>query len=161
MATARALMAFRSQAEEQLQETKAALAAAGHGFRADDTAAIEAAAKANPFPEGYDPNATASAEDVAKAQEMAQQAMQAEYPPDGFAADDPRLAPVEGVTLPMFAIGARAIGWASNDAALTERVAGALGLDAATYRRASEEWSRRVADDIVLAAFYGQLFSQA
>jgi hypothetical protein len=92
---------------------------------------------------------------------MAQRAMAAEYPPDGFPEGDPRLAPIDGLTLPMFAIAAKAIGWAADDTALQDRVAGALGLEPEAYRRASEEWGRRVADDVVLAAFYGQLFSQA
>ena len=161
MAIGQAMMAFQRQAAEQLAATKAQLQAAGLGFSADDQAAIAAAAAANPFPPGYDPNAPASPEAVAQAQEMAQKAMEAEYPPDGFPEGDPRLAPVEGMTLPMFAIAARAIGWAGEDAALTERVARAIGFEPDVYQRASEEWARRLADDIVLAAFYGQLFSQA
>jgi hypothetical protein len=161
MAMAQAMMAFQRQAAEQLAATKAALQAAGLGFSDDDRAAIAAAAAANPFPPGYDPNAAAAPEAVAQAQEMAQRAMEAAYPPDGFPEDDPRLAPVEGLTLPMLAIAAKAIGWAADDAALQDRVARALGLEPDVYRRASEEWGRRLADDIVLAAFYGQLFSQA
>ena len=161
MAIGRAMMAFQRQAAEQLATTHAALQANGLGFSADDQAAIAASAAANPFPAGYDPDAAASPEAVAQAQEMAQRALQAEYPPDGFPDGDARLAPIDGVTLPLFAIAAKAVGWAADDTALQERVARALGLDPAVYRRASEEWTRRIADDVVLAAFYGQLFAQA
>ena len=161
MAIGQAMMAFQRQAAEQLATTKAALEANGLGFNADDQAAIAAAAAANPFPPGYDPNAAASPEAMAQAQEMAQRALQAEYPADGFPEGDPRLAPADGVTLPMFALAAKAIGWSAEDTALQDRVARALGVEPDVYRRASEEWTRRVADDIVLAAFYGQLFAQA
>ena len=158
---AQAMMAFQRQAAEQLAATKAQLQAAGLGFSPDDEAAIAAAAAANPFPAGYDANTVSSPEMVAKAQEVAQRAMNAEYPPNGMPDDDPRVAPIEGVTLPMFAIGAKAIGWAAEDTALQERVARALGVEPDVYRRASEAWAARMAEDVVLAAFYGQLFAQA
>lgn len=157
---AQAVMAFQRQAGEWLESTKAALVAAGLGFSADDLAEIHAAAQRHPFPAGYDPNAPASPEAVAMAEDMAKRTMEAEYPPSGFPPDDPRLTPVEGVTLALHAIAAKAIGW-SDEEALATRVATALGIDPAAYRRAAAEFSRRVADDVVLATFYGQLFAQA
>ena len=158
---AQAVTAFQRQAGEWLQATKATLASAGLGFSADDLAEIQAAAQQHPFPAGHDPTVAASPEAVAQAQEMARKAMEAEYPPDGFAPDDPRLTPVEGVSLALHAIASKAIGWASDDEALTTRVTTALGIDAETYRRAAVEWTRRCTDDVVLATFYGQLFAQA
>jgi hypothetical protein len=86
--------------------------------------------------------------------------MEAVYPPEGLAPDDPRLAPVEGVTLALLAIGAKAIGW-STDEAHIDRVAAALGVERAAWDRAAAELRARVAGDVVLGAFYGQLFSQA
>ena len=158
---AQAVMALQRQAAEWLQSTKATLAEAGLGFSPDDLVEIQAAAERHPFPPGYDPDAPASPEAVAQAQEMARKTMEAEYPPDGFPADDPRLTPVEGVSLALHAIAAKAIGWASDDEALTTRVTAALGIDADTYQRAATEWTRRCTDDVVLATFYGQLFAQA
>ena len=157
---AQAVMAFRTQAAEWLRTTKESLAASGRGFSADDLAAIAASAAAHPYPEGHGPDAQATPEQLAQAQEVARQAMTAEYPPNGFPTDDARLAPVEGVTLAMHAIAAKAIGWSTDDAFI-DRVATALGIDPATFRRATEEWSRRCREDVVLATFYGQLFSQA
>ena len=95
------------------------------------------------------------------AQEAAAKATGAEYPTDGFAGDDdPRLQPVEGISIAHYAIAGRAIGW-STDTALIERVTAALGMDAAQWERVSAVWIQRIRDDIVLAAFYGQLFAQA
>src|SRR5688500_17040569 len=121
MAMAQAVMAFRSQAAEWLRTTKESLAAAGRGFSADDLAAIEASAAAHPYPEGYGPDAQATPEQLAQAQEVARRSMSAEYPPNGFPTDDPRLAPVEGVTLALHAIAGKAIGWSTDDA-LVDRV---------------------------------------
>ena len=155
-----AVLALRSQAAAWLESTKASLAAAGKGFTAEDVAAIEAAAAAQPYPEGYGPDTVATPEQQAAAQEMARKVMTAEFPPNGFPADDPRLAPVEGLSLALHAIAGKAIGWSTDDA-LVDRIAAALGLEPAAYRRASEEWARRLGDDVVLATLYGQLFSQA
>ncbi|WP_421121506.1 hypothetical protein ACE2AJ_09200 [Aquihabitans daechungensis] len=91
---------------------------------------------------------------------MARRAMEAEYPEGGFQPDDPRLAPIEGVTLAMAALAAKLIGW-STDPADTERAARGLGIPTDVYERAAAAWSERVREDVVLAAFYGQLFSQA
>ena len=157
---AQAVMAFRTQAAEWLRTTKESLAASGRGFSPDDLVAIEAAAAANPYPQGYGPDTQATPEQMAQAQEVSRQAMTAVYPPNGFPTDDPRLAPVEGVSLAMHAIAAKAIGWSTDDAFI-DRVATALGIDPAAFRTATEEWQRRCAEDVVLATFYGQLFSQA
>ena len=94
------------------------------------------------------------------AQEAAAKATGAEYPTDGFTGDDPRVQPVEGISIAHYAIAGRAIGW-STDSAFIERVTAALGMDVAQWERVSAVWIQRIRDDIVLAAFYGQLFSQA
>lgn len=157
MSQAAAMMAFRRQAAEQLQACNAALAARGLGFSADDRAAIAASAAAH---SGYDPNAQASPELIAAAREAGARAAAAEYPRDGFASDDARLQPVEGISIAHYAIAARAIGW-STDPAFIERVTAALGMDVAQWERVMAAWNQRFTDDIVLAAFYGQLYSQA
>lgn len=160
MGVAAAMMAFQRQAAEQIQACNAALAQRGLGFSADDRAAIAASAAAHPHPPGYDPNAQASPEVLAAAQDAAARATEAEYPKDGFADNDPRVQPVEGVSIAHYAIAGRAIGW-STDAAFIERVTAALGMDVAQWGRVSAVWIQRIRDDIALAAFYGQLFSQA
>lgn len=160
MAMAASMMAMQAQAQSWIAATREALAAAGLGFSAEDLAAIAASAAAHPHPAGYGPGADAPAADVAAAQELARRAMEAHYPPEGFAADDPRLAPVEGVTLALAAIGAKAIGWSTDDADI-DRVARALGVERAVWDRAAAALRQRVADDVVLAAFYGQLYAAA
>lgn len=155
---ANSIMAMQDQASQWLASTNAALAAAGHGFTAEDRAAIEASHAAHPVPEVEPEGGPVGLE--ADARDLARRAVEADYPEGGFAPDDPRLAPVEGVTLAMAAIAAKAVGW-STDPADTARAARALGVAGEVYERAAAEWRRRVADDVVLAAFYGQLFSQA
>ncbi|MGI8592863.1 MAG: DUF6620 family protein [Solirubrobacteraceae bacterium] len=159
MDVAAAMMAFQRQAAEQIQACNAALATSGLGFSADDRAVIAASAAAHPYPPGYDPSAQASPEVIAAAQEAAARAAEAEYPRDGFASDDPRLQPVEGISIAHYAVAGRAIGW-STDPAFIERVTAALGMDVAQWERVTAAWTQRITDDIVLAAFYGQLYSK-
>ena len=73
----------------------------------------------------------------------------AEYPTDGFTGDDPRVQPVEGISIAHYAIAGRAIGW-STDSAFIERVTAALGMDVAQWERVSAVWIQRIRDDIVL-----------
>jgi hypothetical protein len=155
-----AITAFQRQALEQLEACKAELAAAGRGFSPDDLTAIAASAAANPYPAGYGPGAESKPADVAAAQEMAKKAMEADYPEDGLAPGDPRFAPIDGVSLALCAIGSRAMGW-STDTAFRERIAHALGFELEPWDRACTALSARVQSDVVLATFYGQLFSQA
>ncbi len=158
MRMAGSIMAMQGQAAQWLASTRAALAASGHGFTPEDQAAFAASAAAHPQPEPADVGDPAALE--AEAREVARQAMEAEYPEGGFAPDDPRLAPIEGVTMAMAALAAKAVGW-SKDPADTARAARCLGLDADVYERAAAAWSERVRRDVVLAAFYGQLYAQA
>ena len=158
MQMASSIMAMQGQAAQWLASTRAALAAAGHGVTPADEAAFAASAAAQPTPELADVGDPAALETDAK--EVARQAMEADYPEGGFAPDDPRLAPVEGVTLAMAAIGAKLVGW-SKDPADTARAARCLGVETEVYERATAEISKRVRDDVVLAVLYGQLFSQA
>src|SRR5687768_8561470 len=130
MDMAAAFMAFQRQAAEHIAACNQQLAAAGLGFTPEDREVIAAQAAAHPFPAGHDPDAAASAEDVATAQAMTAKAMAAEYPRDGFAPDDPRLAPIEGVSLAVYAVAAKAIGW-STEPAFIDRVVRAVGIDPA------------------------------
>ena len=156
MAQISAIQAIQRQAVEWMNATKASLQAAGFGFDDATKAEIAAQAAAHPTPEGYVPGQP-TAEDLAEAQEVARRAIAAEYPPNGFSPDDPRLQPVEGITLPMLAIAARAIGW-STDEAFTRRIVTALGIDPDAYQRASDQWAATARADVVLATLYGQLF---
>ncbi|MFN8017946.1 MAG: hypothetical protein U0P45_07460 [Acidimicrobiales bacterium] len=154
MAMANAMMAMQRVAAEQVAAAHADLAARGLGFGPELQREIAAQAAAHPTPT-YD-----EASMQVGAAQVAQQAMSAVYPEDGFAGGDPRLEPIEGLSLPVAAIAARAVGW-STDEAFIARVATALGFEPATYERASAEWRARMVADVVLGAFYGQLFSQA
>jgi hypothetical protein len=87
-----------------------------------------------------------------------QAALAAEYPEHGFAPDDPRLTPV-GMPLVAYAVAARAIGWASEYAALVERVVGALGHTRADYDEAGAHWTPMLRQDMAVATLYGQLFA--
>ena len=74
--------------------------------------------------------------------------------------DDPKLAPVAGLSFPASATAAVAIGWASDDAALVARVTATLGVSPADWEAAIEGWTERIKDDVVIATMYGQLFAQ-
>lgn len=156
----KAIMALQQQAQAWVASTDQALAAAGRGFTDADRAAIAASHAAHPVPEGEHADAGTTAQDQAAAADLARQAMTAEYPPEGLAADDPRLAPVEGVTLALYAIGAKAIGW-STDEAHIDRVVAALGVDRAAWDRAAVAIRERITTDVVLGTFYGQLYLAA
>ncbi|MCU1371586.1 MAG: hypothetical protein JWO77_2780 [Ilumatobacteraceae bacterium] len=154
---ANSILAMQGQAAQWLASTKAALAAAGHGFTAEDHAAIEASHAAHPVPP-IEPDVQTGLE--ADARDLARRVMETDYPEGGLQPDDPRLAPIEGITLAMAAIAARAIGW-STDPVDIGRAARALGVEVDVYERAAEAWRQRTTGDVVLAAFYGQLYSQA
>ena len=160
MDMAKAIMALQQQAAQELAACKQDLAARELGFDADDQRAIAESAAAHPFPAGYVEGAPPSEEDIARSQAVAAQAASAEYPMDGFPPGDPRLAPIDGVTLPLYAIANHAIGW-STEQAYIDRIVTKLGIDPATWATAGPAWNERIAADIVLATYYGQLFSQA
>ena len=82
------------------------------------------------------------------------------YPGEGSTTDDPRLAPVAGLSFPAYATAAAAIGWATDDAALVARVTAAIGVTPADWEAAIEGWTERIKDDVVIATMYGQLFAQ-
>jgi hypothetical protein len=157
---AQGVMAIQQQAAAWIASYREALATGGLGFTDDDLRAIADSAAAHPLPPGTAPGAAPSAEDLAAAERVREQAMNAHYPPGGFPPDDPRLAPAGGVSLVAYAVAARAIGW-STDEAFRDRVVRALGLEPGMWLGAVDEWTRRITDDVVLATFYGQLFSQA
>jgi hypothetical protein len=90
-----------------------------------------------------------------RAQEMA---MAAVYPVTGFDPADPRLAPV-GMSLPAYAVAAKAVGWANDDDDLIERVCAALGVTREDYDRAGAHWTEVLKTDMPVATLYGQLFA--
>jgi hypothetical protein len=155
MATARAVQALMAQAAAWVAQYRSDLAARGLGFDADDLAAIAAAAQEHPTP----PPSADPAADAAEARRVQQAAMTAEYPEGGFAPTDPRLAAV-GMPLVSWAMAARAIGWATADDALVERVLRALGHTRADYDTATAHWTPLLRQDMAVATLYGQLFAQ-
>ncbi len=112
LAKQRALLALRAQAAQWLAEYDAALIARGLGFTPEDVAAVEASHQARPTPtEKPGPLTFVSALWVGL------KATFQSYPAE-LRADDPKLAPVAGLSFPAYATAAAAIGWATDDAAL-------------------------------------------
>jgi hypothetical protein len=156
MATARAVQAIMAQAGAWVRQYRSDLAARGLGFTPDDLAAIAASATAHPLPPGD--GQPPSADELAEIQRVQKAAMEAVYPENGFAPDDPRLAPV-GMPLVAYAVAARAIGWANDDNALVDRVLGALGCTRSDYDTATDHWTPMLKEDMAIATLYGQLFA--
>ena len=156
----RGVIALHHQAHRLLRTYEEDLTRRALGLSAEDKAAIEQSKAAHPLPEGFDPNAGPTAEQQAEIEATREAALKAVYPRDGIPDEDPRLEPINGVSLPAYAKAAAAIGW-STDAALKERVCNALGLDPAAFDDAGLEWRRRIQSDMVLATLYGQLFAAA
>jgi hypothetical protein len=155
MAVGRAMQAIMAQAAAWVAQYKTDLTSRGLGFTPDDLAAVTASAAAHPLPPGA---ATPSQADQAEMQHVQQMAMETVYPETGFASDDPRLAPV-GMPLVTYAVAAKAIGWASDDTALVDRVVTALGHGHDDYVQAGEHWTPLLKTDMAVAMLYGQLFS--
>ena len=155
MAMAQAMMAFQRQAAEEIRACKEALAAAGRTFSPELEAEIATQAAAHTGPESEP-----SPELIAQSADTAKRAMEAVYPENGFAPDDPRIAPIEGVSMPLYAIACKAIGW-STDEQFQARVASALGIDPDVWQRVGAQIRQRVTEDVVVAAYYGQLFVAA
>jgi len=156
MAMARAVQAIMAQAGAWVTQYKSDLAARGLGFGPDDLAAITASATAHPLPPGGDQ--PPSAGDLAEMQRVQRAALEAVYPANGFAPEDPRLVPV-GMPLVAYAVAAKAVGWATDDTALVERVLTALGHTRADYDRATDHWTPMLKQDMAVATLYGQLFA--
>jgi len=155
MAKQQALLALREQAVAWLATYKLELSARGLGFTADDLAVIEAAAAAHP-----PPPATLTWRQKWQVAKVSAQATFASFPAGGIAPDDPRLAPIGGLSFPAYAVAANALGWASEDPELVARVLPALGHTVAEWEAAMAGWTERITDDVVVATMYGQLFSQ-
>ena len=154
LAKQRALLALRAQAAQWLAEYDAALVARGLGFSPEDVAAVEASHQNRAVPtEKPGPLTFVSAAWVGL------KATFKSYPGE-LRADDPKLAPVAGLSFPAYATAAAAIGWATDDAALVARVTAALGVSPADWEVAIEGWTERIKDDVVIATMYGQLFAQ-
>ena len=156
---ARAVQSIMSQAAAWVTAYKAELAGRGLGFTPEDLTAIHAAAVAHPLPPGHEspePNAAA----VEAARRVQAQVAETVFPEAGFAPDDPRLVP-DGMPLVAWAVAARAIGWATHDGALVDRVLTALGHTRADYDAATAHWTPMLTADMAVATLYGQLFAQA
>ena len=155
----RATMAFQAQAAGWIESYKGWLATQGLGFTDDDLAAIAASHAAHPYPEGYGPGHVTSAADQATVAEMQAKVMATVFPEGGIPSDDPRLT-VGGIPLVAMAILAKAIEWNGEDAELTARCVTALGHTVEQWEVAGEAWKQLASDDMVVATFYGQLYSQ-
>jgi hypothetical protein len=151
-------MALHHQAYRMMRAFQESLSERGLGFSAEDRSAIDASHAANPMPPGNDPSAEPTAEQQADAEAVREAAMNADYPAEGIAEDDPRLAPIDGVDLTTYVAAAQAIGW-SADPALKKRVCRALGIDPDKFDAAGKEWGERIRGDVVFATLYGQLFA--
>jgi hypothetical protein len=159
MAMARAMQAIMSQAAAWVTAYKADLAARGLGFTPDDLTAISASAVAHPLPPGHEAG-TPTPADIEAAHRVQAQVAETVFPEAGFPPDDPRLA-AHGMPLVAWAVAARAIGWATDDAALVERVLAALGHTRADYDTATAHWTPMLTSDMAVATLYGQLFANA
>jgi hypothetical protein len=156
---ARAMQAIMAQAAAWVAAYKTDLASRGLGFSADDLTAISASATAHPLPPGHEAG-TPTAADIEAAHRVQAQVAETVFPETGFAPDDPRLVP-QGMPLVAWAVAARAIGWATEDAALVERVLAALGHTRADYDTATAHWTPMLTSDMAVATLYGQLFANA
>jgi hypothetical protein len=159
MAMARAVQAIMSQAAAWVTAYKSDLAARSLGFTQADLDAITASATAHPLPPGHE-SGTPTAADIEAAHRVQDQVADTVFPEAGFAPDDPRLVP-EGMPLVAWAVAARAIGWATDDGALVERVLTALGHTRAEYDAATAHWTPMLTTDMAVATLYGQLFANA
>jgi hypothetical protein len=159
MAMARAMQAIMSQAAAWVAAYKSDLAARGLGFSPDDLTAISASATAHPHPPGHEAG-TPTPADIEAAQRVQAQVAETVFPEAGFAPEDPRLAPA-GMPLVAWAVAARAIGWATEDPALVDRVLGALGHSRSDYDTATAHWTPMLTSDMAVATLYGQLFANA
>ncbi len=157
---AQAMQDLMAQAAAWMASYRHWLGEQGLGFSGDDLVAIQQAATTTPTPPGTEPNAPLPASTLADAERVREQAMSTVYPLGGIPPEDPRLAPVEGIPLVAVAIGASAIGFAT-DPTLVARAAGALGYPVDLWQRAASTWGTRVAGDMVLGVLYGQLIVQA
>jgi hypothetical protein len=159
MAMARAMQSIMAQAAAWVTAYKADLAGRDLGFTPDDLAAISASATAHPLPPGHE-SGTPTPGDIEAAHRVQAQVAQTVFPENGFAPDDPRLVP-NGMPLVAWAVAARAIGWATEDSALVERVLAALGHTRAEYDAATGHWTPMLTSDMAVATLYGQLFANA
>jgi hypothetical protein len=155
----RGVLALRAQAAAWLEEYREHLRNKGLGFSPDDLAVIAASHAALPVPAGTVPGAGPSMGQKVGMLRAFFKAIIASYPAKGFAADDPRIAPVAGVSLVQYAVAAYAIGW-STDEALIARVLGALAIGRDAWQAAMDGWTPRLLDDMPVATLYGQLYAQ-
>lgn len=156
---ARAMQAIMAQAAAWMSAYERDLAGRGLGFTADDVTAIAASATAHPLPPGH-ASGSPTAGDIEAARRVQAQVAETVFPEAGFAPDDPRLVP-HGMALVAWAVAARAIGWATEDRALVDRVLAALGHTRAEYDTATAHWTPMLTSDMAVATLYGQLFANA
>ncbi|MGI8332937.1 hypothetical protein ACRYCC_23545 [Actinomadura scrupuli] len=77
------------------------------------------------------------------------------------AAGDPRLAPVEGVTLERYAQVSKVAATQGLDQAGLAGYVRSLGIDSVVWTRATETWNARFKGDMQLATQFGRLYQQA
>ncbi|ROO86114.1 hypothetical protein EDD29_3677 [Actinocorallia herbida] len=82
-------------------------------------------------------------------------------PQPGIAEGDPRLAPIEGVTLADYARISKFAATHGLDLAGLGGYVASLGFDPQVYHRATEAWNARFKGDMALAAHYGGLYQEA
>lgn len=152
----KALLTLRDQAARWVAAYKADVVARGLGFAAEDVAALEAARDGHPGPTPDDVSIALKLRMVV----VGLAAVLRRYPPAGLDEQDPRLAPVSGMSFAAYATAAAALGWASENAALVQRVTTALGHTPDDWKAAMTGWTERIERDVVIATMYGQLFSQ-
>lgn len=81
--------------------------------------------------------------------------------PADVAAGDPRLAPIEGVTLERYAQVSKVAATRGLDQAGLNAYVASLGIDPAVWNRATEGWNARFKGDMRLATQFGRIYQQA
>ncbi|WP_431973518.1 hypothetical protein [Micromonospora haikouensis] len=74
---------------------------------------------------------------------------------------DPRLIPIEGVGLELYARASKAAATRGLDEAGMARYAATLGVDPATWPAAVAGWNARMRGDMQLATHFGRLYQEA
>ncbi|MEO5873630.1 MAG: hypothetical protein ABIS86_15300 [Streptosporangiaceae bacterium] len=81
--------------------------------------------------------------------------------PTAPADNDPRMLPIEGVSLPLYAQISKVAATRGLDVAGLAAHVAALGHDPAAWTRATEGWNARFKGDMALATLFGRLYQEA
>ncbi|WP_460305457.1 hypothetical protein [Actinocorallia aurea] len=82
-------------------------------------------------------------------------------PQPSIADGDPRLAPIEGLSLQDYARISKIAATHGFDLARLADYVASLGYDPQLYTRATEGWNARFKGDMALATHYGRLYQEA